>query len=91
MSACCATISAFMASLSGPIDQPSPITSSVTPWRMSLCERPSSIRDSLAQDIMLMKPGATARPVTSISRSAVAPPMSPSAVILSSSMATSPW
>jgi hypothetical protein len=27
--------------LSGPIDQPSPITSSVTPWRMSPCERPS--------------------------------------------------
>ena len=64
------TISSFIASLSGPIDSPSPKTSSVTPWRMSLCDRPSSISDSLAQHIMLMKPGATARPVTSISTGA---------------------
>jgi hypothetical protein len=32
----------------GPIDHPSPITSRVTPWRMSLCECPSSISDSVA-------------------------------------------
>ena len=37
--------SRFISALSGPIDQPSPITSSVTPWRMSLWPRPSSIRD----------------------------------------------
>ena len=55
-------ISFFIASLSGPIDQPSPNTSSVTPWRMSLCERPSASSDSVAQLSMLMKPGATARP-----------------------------
>ena len=70
MSPCCSTISFFIASLSGPIDSPSPMTSSVTPWRMSLCERPSSISDSLAQLSMLMKPGATARPRASISRPA---------------------
>ncbi len=29
------------------MDQPSPMTSSVTPWRISLCEAPSSINDSL--------------------------------------------
>lgn len=48
------------------MDQPSPMTSSVTPWRMSLCDRPSSISDSLDQLIMLMKPGATAWPSASI-------------------------
>ncbi|MFN8005872.1 MAG: hypothetical protein U0V70_02345 [Terriglobia bacterium] len=44
------------------MNSPSPITSSVTPCLMSLCERPSTIRESLAQLSMLMKPGATASP-----------------------------
>ena len=48
------------------MDQPSPMTSSVTPWRISLCEAPSSINDSFDQLIMLMNPGATARPSASI-------------------------
>ena len=47
-SACRATISRFISSLSGPIELPSPMTSSVTPCRMSLCERPSSMSDSFA-------------------------------------------
>ena len=34
-------MSFFIRGLSGPIDTPSPNTSSVTPWRMSPCERPS--------------------------------------------------
>ncbi len=54
---------AFISSLSGPIDVPSPITSSVTPCRISLCDRPSAISDSTDQLSMLMKPGATANPL----------------------------
>ncbi len=50
---------------------------------MSLWERPSSISDSLAQHIMLTKPGATARPVASIEVAAVAPDRSPIAAIAS--------
>ena len=38
----------------------------VTPWRISPCERPSAISDSVDQQSMLMKPGATARPAASI-------------------------
>ncbi len=49
------------------MELPSPRTSRVTPCRMSLCERPSSINETLAQHIMLMKPGATARPAASTS------------------------
>jgi hypothetical protein len=64
---CSASASAFWAGLNGPIDQPSPITSRVTPWRMSLCARPSRISGSAAQLSMLMKPGATASPRASIS------------------------
>ena len=54
------------ASLSGPIE-PSPKTSSVTPWRITPCDRPSSISDVSEWLSMLMKPGATARPVASTS------------------------
>ncbi len=46
---------------------PSPKTSSVTPWRSSLWERPSWMSDSSEWLSMLTKPGATARPVASIS------------------------
>ena len=35
------------------------------PWRISPCDRPSAISESVDQDSMLMKPGATARPVAS--------------------------
>ena len=63
MSPCSSTIRFFISSVSGPIELPSPKISSVTPWRMSPCERPSAISDSIAQDSMLMKPGTTARPV----------------------------
>ena len=64
--------SRFISGVSGPIDQPSPITSSVTPCRMSLWPRGSSSSDSLAQLSMLMKPGATAKPLASIRRVAAA-------------------
>ncbi len=40
-STCCATRSCFICGVSGPIDSPSPITCSVTPWRSSPCPRPS--------------------------------------------------
>ena len=64
----CASIACFfMAVFNGPILSPSPITSSVTPWRISLWERPSSIRLSLAQLSMLIKPGDTAIPFASVS------------------------
>ncbi len=59
MSPCCFSASAFIAGLYGPIDQPSPKTSRVTPCLVSLMPRPSAISDSLAQLSMLMKPGAT--------------------------------
>ena len=53
-------------SFTGPIDSPSPMISVVTPWRISLCEWPSAISDSVDHESMLMKPGATARPCASI-------------------------
>ncbi len=70
-----------MAGLSGPIELPSPMTSSVTPWRISLWERPSWISDSVDQLSMLMKPGATASPPASISSAAELLPTSPTATI----------
>ena len=45
----------------------------VTPWRISLCERPSSISDSVDHESMLMKPGATASPFASMTVFAFAP------------------
>ena len=70
----CASFSSFLiVSLSGPIDQPSPIISSVTPCRMSLWEFPSSIREAVAQLSILMNPGDTASPVASIIWPAVLP------------------
>jgi len=84
------SISSFIAWLRGPMELPSPRTSRVTPCRMSLCERPSSINDALAQHIMLMKPGATARPAASISVCPLALPSEPMAAIASPLIATSP-
>ena len=66
------------------------MTSSVTPWRISLCEAPSSINDSCDQLIMLMNPGATARPSASITWWAATRPTSPTAAIRSLLIATSP-
>ena len=74
-------MSFFIDGLKGPIESPSPITSNVTPCRMSLCDRGSCIKDSVAQLNMLMKPGATARPLASMSISAVELLRSPMAAI----------
>ena len=79
----------FMRAFRGPIDQPSPNTSRVTPWRISLCERPSCKSDTVAQESMLIKPGATARPRTSSFAQARAVPRSPTAAIRSPRSATS--
>ena len=79
-----------MASLAGPIELPSPKTSSVTPWRMSPSERPSTMSDSVAQLSMLMKPGDTAMPEASSTCAACAPERSPTAAMRSPRMATSP-
>ena len=49
---------------------PSPKICVVTPWRISPCDRPSTSSDSVDHDSMLMKPGATARPVASITLAA---------------------
>ena len=89
MSPCSATSSARRVSESGPIEVPSPITSRVTPWRIPLSERPSSMSDSVAQLSMLMKPGATARPVASTSMRP-RPSTVPTATMESPTMATSP-
>ena len=89
MSSCSPVSRFFMASFRGPIDEPSPKTSVVTPCRISLWERPSAMRDSVDQDSMLMKPGATARPRASITVRARAFPSGPTAVILSPTMPTS--
>jgi hypothetical protein len=67
MSPCCSVSFLFMASVRGPIEVPSPMISSATPRRMSLCDRPSSISARLAQLSMLMNPGATAIPCASSS------------------------
>jgi hypothetical protein len=71
------------------MELPSPKTSVVTPWRISLCDRPSAMSDSVDQDSMLMKPGATARPFASTT--VRAPPLrpGPTAVILSPTIPTS--
>jgi hypothetical protein len=69
-SPCCARSSSFIAWLSGPIEKPSPMTCSVTPWRSSPWPRPSTSSDSVDQESMLMNPGTTALPVASISRRA---------------------
>ena len=52
------------------MDQPSPMICVVTPWRISPCDLPSTSSDSVDQDSMLMKPGATARPRASTTVSA---------------------
>jgi hypothetical protein len=80
---------AFNESLTGPIDQPSPRISSVTPWRMSDWERPSWMSEALAQHIMLMKPGATASPPASMVCRA-RPSTDPMSVMVSPLMARSP-
>jgi hypothetical protein len=81
---------AFIASFHGPIDMPSPITSSVTPWRMSLWPRPSAISDSVAQLSMLMKPGATASPLASTSVPPTPARRGATSTIRSALMPTSP-
>ena len=62
MSPCRWTASFFISGLSGPMESPSPKTSSVTPCIVSLSPRPSAMRLSTAQLSMLMKPGETAMP-----------------------------
>ena len=89
MSPCASATFFFITAFSGPGDSPSPKISSVTPCRMSLCERPSAINDSVAQLSMLMNPGATARPVASISARPRALSNLPMAVMLSPSIARS--
>ncbi len=89
MSPICSTARFFIASLSGPIELPSPKTWSVTPWRMSPCDRPSTSSDSVAHDSMLMNPGATARPDASTTVAARAPVRSPTTAMRSPWMATS--
>src|SRR5712691_7872221 len=71
------------------MDDPSPNTSSVTPWRTSLRARPSAMSDGIAHESTLMKPGATARPETSISRRPRSPMVGITAEIKSASIATS--
>jgi hypothetical protein len=88
-SACWAMNSFFIASLSGPMETPSPNTSSVTPCFTSAMPRPSMMSDSVAQLSMLMKPGATAMPRASISVRP-RPRTSPTAAMRSPRMATSP-
>ncbi len=90
MSPCEAFISSFMLSLQGPHESPSPITSSVTPWQMSLIDLPSSMSDSTAQLSMLMNPGATTIPCASSSVRPRALFRSPIAAMVSPLMPTSP-
>ena len=78
-----------MPSVSGPIEEPSPKTSSVTPCRMSLCPRPSAMREGIAQLSMFTNPGATASPRASISWSPWPSYAGITAAIVSPSIATS--
>ena len=90
MSPICSTHRAASSpSFSGPIDQPSPKICVVTPWRISPCERPSTISDSVDHDSMLMKPGATASPAASTTVVAAAPARSPTLAMRSPRMPTS--
>ena len=89
MSPWLALLYALSESDQGPMDSPSPMISRVTPWRISPCDFPSSISVSLAQLSMLMKPGATARPVTSSSTLPRAFERSPIAATVSPLIATS--
>ncbi len=79
----------LMASLTGPHDQPSPMIWVVTPWRISLCPRPSASSESTDQLSMLMKPGATARPCASTTTLARAPVRSPTSAMRLPRMPTS--
>ena len=88
-SPCWARARAFISGVSGPSDQPSPKISVVTPWRMSPCDRPSAISDSVAHESMFTKPGATARPRASTTVAAFALPRLPMAAMRSPRMPTS--
>ena len=90
MSPCCLMFSFFISSFKGPLEPPSPKTSRVTPWRISLWELPSSINEVVAQLSILIKPGETAIPSASISTPPVAVSKLPMAAILSPVMPTSP-
>jgi hypothetical protein len=79
----------FISGVSGPIEEPSPMIWVVTPCRTSPCDRPSTSRESVDHDNMLMKPGATARPLASTRRPAVAAARSPTAAIRSPRRPTS--
>ena len=68
------------------MDQPSPMICVVTPWRISPCDWPSTSSDSVDQDSMLMKPGATARPRASTTVSAFSADASPTRSIRSPRM-----
>ena len=89
MSPCWSFIRRFMSAVRGPIELPSPITSRVTPWRISLCERPSAMRESVDQESMFTKPGATARPAASSTVPARARRRSPTAAMRSPRIPTS--
>jgi hypothetical protein len=88
MSLCRSISSAFICALSGPIE-PSPKTSSVTPCFSSPSDRPSAISDRSEWLSMLMKPGATTKPVASTTVGAFAFDSCPTAAIRSPWMATS--
>jgi hypothetical protein len=81
-----------MLAVSGPIESPSPITSSVTPCRSPPCERPSSISESVDHDSMFTKPGATASPFASsvVVAAGRASPSCRTATIRSPRIATAP-
>src|SRR5262245_6857982 len=80
---CSAFIRFLIASVTGPQEWLSPMMSVVTPWRISLCPRPSASSESTDQLSMLMKPGATASPRASTATFAVSRDRSPTAAIVS--------
>ena len=88
-SPCSSFMRRFISSVRGPIELPSPKISVVTPWRISPCERPSTISDSVDHESMLMKPGATASPFASTTMPAVAEDRSPTAATASPRTPTS--
>ena len=67
MSPCWLSAHSFNESAMGPMEFPSPMTSRVTPWRMSLMARPSSMMVSVAQLMRFTNPGETAIPPAEIS------------------------
>jgi hypothetical protein len=77
-------------SFTGAIEEPSPVTSVVTPWRTLLAARLSTSTLNSDWPRRSMNPGATTRLVASIVLAALTEPSEPTAAMRSATIPTSP-